>query len=169
MKLLIVSDTHRKEENLYRVFRKEKDFQAMIHLGDAEGREEEITRELWKTHPLCAAKYLRGNCDDHLDLPLFDVVEYGHVKFFLTHGHRYQVNRDPEFTVLAETAYENGCAYALFGHLHVPILMTAVYGVTVLNPGSVSEPRTEDRRATYCVAEIDGDGRVTFTLKYLED
>lgn len=167
MKILIVSDTHKKEDNLYKIFRREKDFQAMIHLGDAEGRDEEITRELWKTHPLCAAKYIRGNCDDDLRLPLSDAVEYGHVRFFMTHGHRHQVNADPELTVLSQSAYENLCPYALFGHSHRPLVLTARNGVVCVNPGSVSEPRTEDRRASYCMAEIDGDGRVSFEIRYI--
>ena len=167
MKILIVSDTHKKEDNLYEVFRREKDFQAMIHLGDAEGMDEEITRELWKTHPLCAAKYLRGNCDDDQSLPLFDAVEYGFVRFFLTHGHRYQVNTDPELTVLSQLAYENGCPYAFFGHSHKPLIYTAHNGVICANPGSISEPRTEDRRASYMMAEIDRDGRVRLDLRYL--
>jgi len=167
VKLLIVSDTHRKETNLYTIFRREKDFQAMIHLGDAEGRDEEITRTLWETHPLCAAKYIRGNCDDDIRLPVFDSVEYGHVKFFLTHGHRYLVNAEPTLTVLSESAYGNGCAYALFGHTHRPVIFTAANGVVCVNPGSVSEPRTEDRKCSYCMAEIDPDGRVSFEIKYL--
>ena len=35
MKILIVSDTHRKDGNLYDVIEKEKPFDMLIHLGDA--------------------------------------------------------------------------------------------------------------------------------------
>ena len=41
MKILIVSDTHRKDENLKWVIRKTKPFDMLIHLGDAEGSEAE--------------------------------------------------------------------------------------------------------------------------------
>ena len=40
MKILIVSDTHRKDENLKWVIRKTKPFDMLIHLGDAEGKSE---------------------------------------------------------------------------------------------------------------------------------
>ena len=39
MKILIVSDTHRKNENLKKVLDREPPFDMMIHLGDAEGSE----------------------------------------------------------------------------------------------------------------------------------
>ena len=44
MKILIVSDTHRKDENLKWVIRKTKPFDMLIHLGDAEGSEYEIMK-----------------------------------------------------------------------------------------------------------------------------
>ena len=37
MKILIVSDTHRKDKNLERVIEREKPLDMFIHLGDAEG------------------------------------------------------------------------------------------------------------------------------------
>ena len=40
MKILIVSDTHRKDGNLYDVIEKEKPLDMLIHLGDAEGSEQ---------------------------------------------------------------------------------------------------------------------------------
>lgn len=42
MKILIVSDTHRKDGNLYDVIEKEKPLDMLIHLGDAEGSEHVI-------------------------------------------------------------------------------------------------------------------------------
>ena len=42
MKILIVSDTHRKDGNLQWVMEKEKPFDMLIHLGDAEGSEQYI-------------------------------------------------------------------------------------------------------------------------------
>ena len=39
MKILIVSDTHRKDGNLYDVIEKEKPLDMLIHLGDAEKSE----------------------------------------------------------------------------------------------------------------------------------
>ena len=37
MRILIVSDTHRHEENLEIVLQREKNLDMLIHLGDSEG------------------------------------------------------------------------------------------------------------------------------------
>lgn len=42
MKILVVSDTHRKDDNLQFVIEKEKPLDMLIHLGDAEGSEQWI-------------------------------------------------------------------------------------------------------------------------------
>lgn len=42
MKVLIVSDTHKHHENLIRVLEREGRIDLMIHLGDAEGYEDDI-------------------------------------------------------------------------------------------------------------------------------
>ena len=46
MKILIVSDTHRKDGNLYDVIEKEKPFDMLIHLGDVEGGEHRLAPAL---------------------------------------------------------------------------------------------------------------------------
>ena len=45
MKILIVSDTHRRDGNLQTVIEKTAPFDMLIHLGDAEGSEDRI--ETW--------------------------------------------------------------------------------------------------------------------------
>ena len=42
MKILIVSDTHRKDDNLKNVIEKTSPLDMLIHLGDAEGSETKI-------------------------------------------------------------------------------------------------------------------------------
>ena len=39
--------------------------------------------------------------------------------------------------------------------------------VMIINPGSLSYPRQEGRRPTYIMMEIDGSGKVDFTLNYV--
>lgn len=46
----------------------------------------------------------------------------------------------------------------LFGHTHVPVTAVTEAG-TVLNPGSVGQPRDGDRRASYAVLDLDA-GRI---------
>ena len=54
MKILIVSDTHRKDENLKWVIRKTKPFDMLIHLGDAEGSEAEGGTDCQQPCIVCA-------------------------------------------------------------------------------------------------------------------
>lgn len=58
MKILIVSDTHGRLENLERVIEMTKPIDALIHLGDVEGQEDYIRRLV-----PCAAYMVSGNND----------------------------------------------------------------------------------------------------------
>ena len=42
MRILIVSDTHKKHDNLKRVLDRQRDIDLMVHLGDSEGYEDYI-------------------------------------------------------------------------------------------------------------------------------
>ena len=50
MKILIVSDTHGRLENLERVIEMTKPIDALIHLGDVEGQETAVS-QLWELPP----------------------------------------------------------------------------------------------------------------------
>lgn len=60
MKVLIVSDTHRKDDNLERIIEEEAPFDMLIHLGDAEGSEYLI--EDWVDKD-CQLEMVKGNND----------------------------------------------------------------------------------------------------------
>lgn len=64
MKLLIVSDTHGREENLKRVLEKTGPIDRLIHLGDVEGSEDYI-RSLTEA----PVSMVAGNNDWYSDLP----------------------------------------------------------------------------------------------------
>ena len=59
MKILIVSDTHRRDGNLQTVIEKTAPFDMLIHLGDAEGSEDRI--ETW-------CREQNENCQVHMIL-----------------------------------------------------------------------------------------------------
>jgi putative phosphoesterase len=44
--------------------------------------------------------------------------------------------------------------FVIFGHTHVPMVHQA-NGVTVINPGSCSQPRDQDRRGSYAILDLD--------------
>ena len=58
MKILIVSDTHRNEDNLIEVLEKEKNLDLLIHCGDVEGAEDEIEH-----YAGCKTVFVAGNND----------------------------------------------------------------------------------------------------------
>ena len=149
MKILIVSDTHRKDDNLERVIQEEAPLDMLIHLGDAEGSEYLI--EDWVNEG-CALEMVMGNNDFFSSLEREIELELGPHRILLTHGHYYNVSLGVEN--LLEEAIERGCDMAMYGHTHRPFLET-YKGVTVLNPGSLSYPRQEGRKPSYMIMEID--------------
>lgn len=68
-KILITSDTHRRDGNLLEVIQNEAPFDMFIHLGDAEGSEDMITSWCKEQNPDCEVYMVLGNNDffSHLD------------------------------------------------------------------------------------------------------
>ena len=75
MKILIVSDTHGREENLKKVLKKIGRIDHLIHLGDVEGGEEYICALAQVPVTMVA-----GNNDYYSDLPGEAVVSIGKYK-----------------------------------------------------------------------------------------
>ncbi|WP_288868694.1 metallophosphoesterase [uncultured Parvimonas sp.] len=96
---------------------------------------------------------VRGNNDiNENDTPEDLVLEIRRKKFFLTHGHNYDVDNGIEKIV--EKAKELGVDYALFGHTHVH-LRERIDGITILNPGSTTLPRHGDTKGYYIINLIE--------------
>lgn len=161
MKILIVSDTHRKDENLKWVLKEEAPLDMLIHLGDSEGSEVEIPK--WVNEG-CEIVMVRGNNDFFSSLEREIELELGPHRILLTHGHYYNVSLGVE--ILEQEAIERGCDIAMYGHTHRPYLEIGDQ-VTILNPGSLSYPRQEGRRPSYMIMDMEDDGRVHFHTYYL--
>lgn len=161
MKILVVSDTHRKDDNLKRVLSEECPLDMLIHLGDAEGSEHFIPD--W-VNPECRMEMVLGNNDFFSRLDREREIDIAGHKAFITHGHYYGVSIGPEG--LADEAKSRGCDIAMYGHTHRPFL-DVIDGVTVLNPGSLSYPRQEGRRPSYMIINVGADGKLDYQQKYL--
>ena len=85
MKILIVSDTHRKDDNLRRVIEEEKPIDMLIHLGDSEGSEAWIGD--WVNEG-CCLEMVMGNNDFFSSLERELELELRGHRILLTHGHR---------------------------------------------------------------------------------
>ncbi len=159
-KILVVSDTHGNNRNLTRAIShfgvKGKNLELLIHLGDSQGDLIDL-----KHLVDCPVKAVRGNCDFSRDFPLADFVQIGEEKALITHGHRYGCKYSLE--TLKEMALANGASIVMFGHTHEPLVERGGE-VTVLNPGSISQPRQAGGRPTYLVITIEEDGTKDYAV-----
>ncbi len=159
MRILVVSDTHGDLQHLEYVLAEEEEFDMLLHCGDICGDEDRI-----RQMGMFAFLGVAGNMDFTGLFPRERLVEAGGKKIFMAHGHRLGVNFDTE-TLVSEAASE-GADIALYGHTHVPEVHTQ-QGIYVMNPGSLSYPRQRDRRPSYGVITITGEGSIECEIKYL--
>ncbi len=159
MRVLVISDTHGKFDNLDKVLRIERPFGHIIHLGDLESADDYI-----EVHTGCSVSAVRGNNDFFSDLPDEQIVEVASKRILITHGHYYYVDAGVER--LVKEARGRDVDIAMFGHTHRPLIRQEGE-LYVLNPGSLSYPRQEGRKPSYIVMEISPQGEVAFFLKFL--
>ncbi|MBQ9766958.1 MAG: metallophosphoesterase family protein [Lachnospiraceae bacterium] len=159
MKAVLVSDSHGRFGGLQEIIEREAPFDMLLHAGDIQGGVSNL--EDWAGVPVYVVK---GNCDWSGDFPQERIVEFGSDRIFLTHGHRYGVKVGIE--TVAAAAERAGATIAVHGHTHIPNAEER-YGVIVLCPGSVSEPRQANRRATYAILERIPSKGLTWEIKYL--
>lgn len=159
MKILVVSDTHRKHENLIEILNRVRPVDLMIHLGDAEGEEDTIGELAG-----CPLEIVAGNNDFFSALPREKELVIGRYRILITHGHYYYVNVGIED--IKKEAEARDFDIVMFGHTHRPVVD---YGnhIVALNPGSVSYPRQEGKRPSYILMEIDRKGEAQFEICYL--
>lgn len=158
MKILIVSDTHRRDGNLTGVLDMVGTPDMLIHCGDVEGSEDFI-----RSIAGCPVHMVAGNNDFFSDLKKEEEFYIGDYKVWLTHGHNYYVSMGTEF--IREEAKSRGVDIVMFGHTHRPYLEQGK--VTVLNPGSLSYPRQEGRRPSYILMELDAKGKTHYHINYI--
>ena len=120
MKLLILSDSHRKMDYMYQAVEREKP-DRIIHLGDHE-RDAMRLAERYPGIPLWSVS---GNCD-HGAGPerIVDVLEG--VRFFVTHGHTLRV----KYGLLRAELYVGMSII----RLPYPMLISVIIGVTNIIP-----------------------------------
>ncbi len=159
MRILIVSDTHRKNENYFKVLQKIKKPDMVIHCGDVEGSEYALSEAAE-----CPVLMVSGNNDFFSELPREQELNIGNYKVWITHGHNYLVSMGTER--IKQEARARGVQIVMFGHTHRPCLEQEEELIAV-NPGSLSYPRQDGHKPTYALMEIDKHGEVHFTIAYL--
>ena len=144
MYALIFSDSHGKTKNMQEIIdRQGGDLHAVFFLGDGLRDVDSLdsgSSELY---------YVRGNCDVFAPLAEDEeLVFFGGVRIFMTHGHRYSVKSG--YSAAAEKALRKGADILLFGHTHQPLCVLINEGekigdtvakkdLWIFNPGSIEE------------------------------
>ena len=159
MKVLIVSDTHGRNDGYLELLEKSDKLDMVIHCGDVEGSEYLISSASG-----CKTVIVQGNNDYFSDLPREIVVKIGKYNALVTHGHPYYVNMGYEH--LIREAKRRKLDMVIYGHTHRPIIEKH-NGIWVLNPGSLTYPRQEGRAYTYIIVEVDENGEVRCDLHQL--
>ena len=159
MKVLIVSDTHRRNDHFFDVLKMVEPVDMVIHCGDNEGSEYAITANVG-----CPVQMVAGNNDFFSQLP--SELEFGIGKYhiWVTHGHNYYVSMGTEF--LKQEARVRGVDIVFYGHTHRPKIELG--DVIAINPGSISYPRQDGRKPSYVLMDIDRFGEAHFTLRYID-
>ena len=159
MRILIISDTHRRDENFLKVIERIKPIDMLIHCGDLEENEAVFLEKAG-----CPAQIIAGNNDFFSSLPRereFNIRKY---RVWLTHGHNYYVSMGD--TLLKDEAILRGVDIVMFGHTHRPVIEIGKT-LTAVNPGSLSFPRQEGRRPSYILMELDKNGEAHYHLNFL--
>ena len=157
MRILIISDSHGRNENVKKAIEDAGKIDALIHLGDVGTSYREI-----ETMARVPAYFVCGNTDYIPELKDRLILMFGGHKIYAVHGHREGVGMG--LSALRYNALQNECDIALYGHTHIPYLDENEDDVTILNPGSISLPRQDDRKKTYAIIDIDEYDTVSYEL-----
>ena len=160
MKILIISDTHRKNENYLKIVENLEPLDMVIHLGDVEGSEYTIQEAV-----SCPVEMVAGNNDFFSDLPSEKIFRIGKYNVMITHGHRYYIGMGNE--MLKREAVAEGVDIVMYGHTHRPGIEGSKI-IIAINPGRLSYPRQDNRKPSYIIMETDAQGEAHFEIRYVE-
>lgn len=159
MKVLILSDSHGYNQNMWQAMNIEKPYDAVVHCGDFGDDLEEIRYRAGA--PVYAVK---GNNDYFSDAPRVNLFELCGRKILVVHGDRDGAHSGCDRLIYK--GLENGASIVMFGHTHCPYINT-LEGITLINPGSLTYPRQDKHIPTYAVLNIENDGKYTAEIKYM--
>lgn len=150
----VISDTHRHTWIIERAMEKLQDIDLLIHLGDNIQDVKELSK-FYKGRII----NVKGNCDYSSSIPYDVIEEIEGQKFFITHGHHYDVKHS--LSRLKYKALEEKADVVLFGHTHVSQIAYED-GIWFINPGSPVLSR--DGFNSVALIEIK-DGKVNASIK----
>ncbi len=161
MKIVVISDSHRRNELLTAVVRRETPFDTLIHCGDSECTLEGILGR----DPGYKWYSVKGNCDYYSYPRELELTAAGH-RILVLHGHEHNVRYSN--SLLEAAGRKSRADVVLFGHTHVPEVEFRK-GMLLLNPGSIALPRREPRIGTYALLTLEEGKQPAYEFRQLED
>ena len=155
MKILVVSDLHRRKSNFERVLEKHKDITNVIFLGDGVEDADEISGFFAQKRFFL----ISGNCDFSSLLPSSKIITLAGVDILATHGHTYGVKNGTER--LYEAAKSMGVKLVLYGHTHIPKIEYKD-GIYMVCPGALGN---SSEGPAYAIIDLDEKGIMPNILK----
>ncbi len=152
MKILVISDSHRRVSSIFEAVEAHPDIQHIVFLGDGADDLDMLTM----VYPNKSYYAVCGNCDFTSTLPTSKTFTINGKVIYACHGHLHRVKEGYDRAITA--AKEAGADILLFGHTHIA-LSTYYNGIHILNPGSIGQPI--NGRASYGIVEITDKGIVT--------
>jgi hypothetical protein len=146
MRIAVISDTHGEIDLVVRKLISIKDVDLILHLGDYSKDAEKISKKL-----SVKSVIVKGNGDFGTLYNEDELVGIKGKNIFLTHGHRYGVHRN--LNNLYYRGLELEADIILYGHTHVPLVLEE-NGITIMNPGSPTNPRSLDGKLTFGIIDI---------------
>jgi len=157
--ILVISDSHGNTspiKHLLDAFQGQ--IEAVIHLGD---HAQDMTRFIPKYQENMAIHAVNGNNSLPIDGCSDRLISIGGKRFFITHGHKYQVKKWMDRIIYH--AHEIEAEVCLFGHTHVPVLFHDK-SILFMNPGSLSFPYPGEKPSYGLLRIEEESGAVTGKL-----
>lgn len=149
MRIVVISDSHKRGDIIEKIIEAQPTATDVFFLGDHACDIE----DLQYVYTNKRFHILSGNCDYFSNYPSTAMTTVAGKKIFYTHGHTLSVKYSTER--LLETAKQNGCTIALYGHTHVSKILYED-GIYIVNPGSCAQGR--DFHESYAVIDIEENG-----------
>ena len=156
MRILVLSDSHGREQFALKAIESQPTVNVVIHLGDGA---DDLVRASSRYQTKLFIQ-VAGNNDYCSILPYDRIAEFDNVKLFCTHGHTHNVKYSLED--LKNDAKRNGCQILLYGHTHDAVV-DYEDGLYILNPGSVGGIGLGG--ASYGIIDITPSGIVCNVIK----
>lgn len=141
MKIIVVSDSHGKNDVLVSILKQYPHADAFIHCGDIE------------VDPSVFPQFItvKGNNDIFYDYPDYQILEIAGHRIYITHSHQFSFMKRK--AKMAAKAKEYDCDILCYGHTHVAY-DGECDGVRMINPGSIWHSR-DGREPSYAIIDIE--------------